>query len=203
MIGRLIIVAAGLVVLATKAAIDAQQAQGGGQTLNDVFTGVVDVVNSQVSNMSASVPDSVNDVHVQAFLHLIRMGEGTADPAGYSRLFGGRQFGSFADHPRVAVPFGATTSSAAGAYQILARTWDEMRAQYSLPDFSPASQDTAAVGLIKRRGALGDVLAGNFSQAINKCNREWASLPGSPYGQPTLTFDSAAAILTASGVQYA
>lgn len=164
------------------------------------ITGVVDMIQSGVTNFAASVSDSVSAPNVQAFLKLIRTGEGTTDMAGYSRLFGGAQFVSFVDHPRVAVPFGNTHSTAAGAYQILAGTWDEIAAQYGLQDFSPANQDIAAVALIKRRGALGDVLAGRFATAIAKCNREWASLPGSPYGQPTLTLARAGDILVAQGV---
>lgn len=190
-------------LLAAKSAMDAQAANGSTATVNDVLTGVLDVVNSGISNMQASVIDSVNDANVQAFLRLIRTGEGTSDAGGFTRLFGGRQFSGFVDHPRIAIPFGTTTSSAAGAYQILARTWDEMKAAYGLPDFSPESQNIAAVGLIKRRGALGDVLAGRFSVAIGKCNKEWASLPGSPYGQPTLNYATAAAVLEQNGAVYA
>jgi hypothetical protein len=62
-----------------------------------------------------------------------------------------------------------------------------------LPDFSPPMQDLAAVYLINRRKALEDVEAGRIEQAIEKCNREWASLPGSPYGQPTRTLAQALA----------
>ncbi len=94
-----------------------------------------------------------------------------------------------ADHPRKPITrrLGGheLTSTAAGAYQFLARTWDECAAACGLKDFSPASQDTAALFLIDRREALGDVLAGDWPAAIGKCNKEWASLPGSPYGQPT------------------
>ncbi len=75
------------------------------------------------------------------------------------------------------------TSTAAGAYQILFGTWQELQSKLKLPDFSPASQDRAAIELIKRRKALEDVLAGRFAQAILKCRKEWASLPGAGYGQ--------------------
>lgn len=164
-----------------------------------IFSGVIGMVKSEASNFAASVVNSLSDPNVMAFLRLIRTGEGTADAAGYSRMFGGAQFFSYADHPRVFTKFGNTTTSAAGAYQFLSRTWDEMAALYKLPDFSPASQDIAAVGLIKRRGALGDVMAGRFKTAILKCNKEWASLPLSPYGQPTLTMSKAAMILAGNG----
>lgn len=68
-----------------------------------------------------------------------------------------------------------------------------------LPDFGRVSQDLAALGRIAARGALPDVLAGNFSAAIGKLNREWASLPGSPYGQGAITMDQARAAFAAAG----
>ena len=83
------------------------------------------------------------------------------------------------------------SSTAAGAYQFLSRTWDALVRQYGFKDFSPENQDKGAVALIIGRKALDDVIAGNIEQAIRKCNREWASLPGSPYGQPTRTLDQA------------
>ena len=88
----------------------------------------------------------------------------------------------FSKHPNVLVQVTATIkSTAAGRHQILYKTWIELK----LPDFSPASQDLAAVRLFKRRNMLAPLFAGDVQQAIRNGNREWASLPGSPYGQPT------------------
>lgn len=137
--------------------------------------------------------------NVIAFLAVIRAGEGTSDPDGYRRHFGGDLFDSFADHPRRAVTAGGYTSTAAGCYQFLARTWDSLVAQYGFPDFSPACQDEGAVALIAGRGALPAVRAGRLAEAIRLCNREWASLPGSPYGQPTRTMVQAVKTYTAAG----
>ncbi len=129
--------------------------------------------------------------NVRAFLRMIRHGEGTADEDGYRRMFGGELFDSFADHPRRAITkkLGGKpiTSTAAGAPQFLARTWDGLVKQYGFADFSPKNQDLGCVALIKGRKALEDVVAGRFEQAVMKCNKEWASLPGSPYGQPVVT----------------
>jgi muramidase (phage lysozyme) len=135
--------------------------------------------------------------NLRAFLRMLRVGEGTVDEDGYRRMFAGRLADNFADHPRIAVTakLGGKpiTSTAAGAYQFLSRTWDECAKALELPDFSPASQDLAAVYLIRRRKALPDVLAGRIEEAIRLCNKEWASLPGSPYGQPTKTLAQALA----------
>jgi len=123
--------------------------------------------------------------NVSAFLQTIRVSEGTSGSDGYSILVGGGHFDSFADHPRRLVYIASIgqNSSAAGAYQILRRTWDGVVAKLGLPDFSPASQDRAAVELIRQRGALADVRAGRFADAVTKCRKEWASLPGAGYGQ--------------------
>jgi|GEM_PF-1176636 len=137
--------------------------------------------------------------NLRAFLHVIRAGEGTDDPKGWRRHYGGALFDRMDDHPRQAVKAGRWTSTAAGAYQFLERTWDECRAALELPDFAPLAQDLAAVYLIQRRGALADVLAGRLDAAITKCNREWASLPGSPYGQPTRSREQAHATYAQAG----
>jgi NAD-dependent dihydropyrimidine dehydrogenase PreA subunit len=47
-----------------------------------------------------------------------------------------------------------------------------------------------------------DVLAGRLGDAIAKCAREWASLPGSPYGQPTRTMAQARATYEQFGGAY-
>ncbi len=145
----------------------------------------------------------VEDTNMQAFLMVIRAGEGTSDADGYRRMFGGDLFDSFADHPRQLhtrnSKNGPLSSTAAGAYQILSRTWDEMAAKYGLPDFSPECQDEAAAGLIDRRGATSDVIGGYFDAAVRKCCKEWASLPYSPWGQPRRTFTQALDVYAAAG----
>lgn len=144
--------------------------------------------------------------NVAAFLSMIRTAEGTAGPNGYRTLFGGRLFDSFADHPRIAKQFrtldGRTLwTTAAGAYQFMAvspipggqtrsDTWDRIAAKLGLPDFSPASQDAAAVQLIKEAGALGDVRAGRFDSAVSKVRGVWASMPGAGYAQPEKSLDA-------------
>ena len=68
---------------------------------------------------------------------------------------GGGRITDFSDHPRVFVQLeNGEKSSAAGRYQITAGTWDELVAKYGrdmLPDFSPESQDRAALLLARDR----------------------------------------------------
>lgn len=161
----------------------------------DTWTGGI----MKVSAMARVNPLDIAHPNVQAILKVIRRGEGTSDEAGYRRIFGGRMFDSYADHPRITVKSGAYTSTAAGAYQFIASSWDETKRIMGLPDFSPRSQDLAAIGRLAARGALDDVKAGRFDVAIKKIAREWASLPGSPYGQPTISWETARSIYAQSG----
>ncbi len=144
------------------------------------------------------------DANEIAFLRCIRVAEGTAGPAGYRTLFGGGLFSNdYVDHPRIARQFTDKKgrrlwTSAAGAYQFMAvsqiptnrtsatkvNTWDRIQKKLSLPDFTPESQDRAAIELIDECGALEDVRAGRFAVAIDKCRGVWASLPGAGYDQP-------------------
>jgi muramidase (phage lysozyme) len=148
------------------------------------FTPVSPPEDSETSERSndtlASSDPSVNE---KAWLDVIAYAEGTygVGDNGYNQTFAYRTFRSYADHPRISITSGGYTSTAAGRYQFLNTTWDGL----NLPDFSPQNQDKGALMLTERRGALGDVQAGNISSALQKCNKEWASFPGSPYGQPT------------------
>ncbi len=153
----------------------------------------------KVSNMATVPRSALAHPNVQAMLRVIRTGEGTADANGYRRLFGGKLFDSYADHPRVKVSASGYTSTAAGAYQALASSWDETKRIMQLPDFSPQSQDLFALGRIAARGALDDVIAGRFDAALKKISREWASLPYSPYGQPTISLDRARGLYAMAG----
>lgn len=129
--------------------------------------------------------------NLKAFLAVIRACEGTASEQGYRTLFGGTLFNSYDDHPRIKISASGYISTAAGAYQILAGSWDDYRAKTGAgKSFAPDAQDAYAVWAIRdKRKALGDVDAGRLDEAIAKCSLEWASLPGSPYGQPTRTLD--------------
>lgn len=129
----------------------------------------------------------LNDPNARKMLDLIANAEGVKH--GYNTLFGNERVSSLRAHPNVRKQFKQTdgktnTTTAAGRYQFLKPTWDGLARQYGLTDFSPRNQDLGALALIKQRGALNDVLKGDYRSAVNKLGKEWASLPSSNYAQP-------------------
>lgn len=129
--------------------------------------------------------------NVQRMLDVISRSEGTSKypNGGYNTVFGGEQVEDLSKHPKVYKNYtdlsgNTIKTSAAGRYQIVGVTNDGLNKSLKLPDFSPESQDIMAIELIRRRGALDDVLRGDYKAAINKLGSEWASLPSSKYAQP-------------------
>lgn len=123
---------------------------------------------------------------VQAFLDTIAWAEG----ANYNTLFGGSTFNDYSRHPNRAIRAGGYTSTAAGRYQFLFSTWAGIANKLGLPDFSPRSQDIAALELINQRGALSYVLNGDIIRALKTLGCAWASLPFSGCGQGERTVDA-------------
>ena len=123
----------------------------------------------------------------KAFLDMLAVSEGTYGHGdnGYNVIVGGDLFHDYAKHPNVLVTLNKAglKSTAAGRYQFLKRTWDALALKLHLPDFSPASQDLAALELIAECGASDDVRSDGFADAVHKCRKIWASLPGAGYGQ--------------------
>lgn len=128
--------------------------------------------------------------NLKAFLLMIQYAEGTIGMNAYRILYGGSLFNDYSRHPNIAITKWTVTSTAAGAYQFLHSTWAALQRDLRLPDFSPASQDKAAIELIRRKEALSDVLEGNIIHAIYKCRKIWASFPGAGYGQSEKSLQS-------------
>lgn len=147
----------------------------------------------------------LRDPRVRAMLDTIAYAEGTRGNGDYGRVVNGTVLGpsnpnapyneslvgrrnvvvnDFSRHPNLAVRWanGQPPSSAAGRYQFLYSTWQGL----NMPDFSPRSQDLAAIKLMQRRGMIEPLLRGDFAEAIHRGAPEWASLPveggGSYYG---------------------
>lgn len=164
----------------------------------------VAIVNATPSTyIPPSNAPSQQAANLRAFLDMIAFAEGTSGPNGYRTLFGGGLFESFADHPNQLITRKLAgrpiTSTAAGRYQFLRRTWVVLKDRLSLPDFGPESQDAAAVELIRERGALNDVYAGRLTVAVDKVRKIWASLPGAGYAQPEKSLNALAGAYTQAG----
>ena len=137
---------------------------------------------------------------VAAFLYMIRASEhifprDVENDAAYNIFYGGARFNDLSDHPvntgemrPVKLPdamcraagFGpGCVTTAAGAYQIIKPTWNRVRDKLGLVDFSPASQDRAAVELLEESGAMELLGLDDLEGAIRVASKVWASLPGS------------------------
>lgn len=137
--------------------------------------------------------DLVGERNVKAFMAVIREKESGGD---YGIIVGAqRRVTNYKDHPRIRVG----NSSAAGAYQFQPATWDQVKADMGLKDFTPASQDMAALGYLAYLGALPAVIDGRFAEAVKKCatSEGWTSLPGAKEQQWTM--GAAAAFFQAKG----
>jgi muramidase (phage lysozyme) len=166
---------------------------------------------------------TTSDSNLRAFLMAIRAAEGTLGHLGYRALFGfnpkrgGPIFDSYATHPRILRSFTdhdgkVHQSSAAGAYQILAPTFDDLVMRYkdewtrltrlSGGGFTPEVQDWMATQLIRQVHALDDVEAGRIGPAVEKCGTIWASLPSARYKQPMRSWHFVLAAYTDAGGQF-
>jgi lysozyme len=130
----------------------------------------------------------------RALLATIRYAEGTwtnGTARGYQLLYGGGHFSSLSRHPQITVRR-RYVSAAAGAYQFLPPTWNQVARRLGLRDFGPRNQDMAALYLVERRGVLATLdREGLNGRVLDRLAREWASLPNrqgaSVYGQPVKT----------------
>ena len=127
------------------------------------------------------IKELLKNQNVQRMLKTIRYAEGTDNERGYNTRVGYQYFNDLSKKPGKSVYIKSIgqSSSAEGAYQFLNGTWDNVSKSLGLKDFSKESQDLAAIELIRRRGALEDVLNNDFETAVNKLSPEWASLPKS------------------------
>lgn len=142
----------------------------------------------------ADLSQHLDNPNVRKFLDLLAKAEGTYGPNGYRTNFGGSLLDDLRQHPNVSRRFKQTDgqtnrTTAAGRYQFLKSTWDEVAKAQGLKDFGPRSQDIGALALISRAGALQDVLDGNFRAAVQKTGKIWASLPSANVPQPRRSWE--------------
>lgn len=166
------------------------------QNIVDYTGTAVGTINEpSVGGYDVNANDSQQAGNLTAFLWMIRCCEGTAtfNDEGYRALVGfkpgnGITFTDFSRHPNIINA--QFNSTAAGAYQIIYKTWaslcNQHPALFPLRDFSPSTQDRMAIQLIADHGALNMVYAGQFDSAVAQVNKswtEWASLPSTKVSQ--------------------
>lgn len=158
-------------------------------------------------SLKSTVDQYKDNPNVRAFLNVIAGTEGVTGLGdnGYNAIVGGKTFEDYSQHPNAKQTLkrknaSDIVSTAAGRYQFINRTWQDIQKKLDLPDFSPASQDAAAVALIAQRGALEDVVNGDTAAAVKKLGKEWASLPTSPYDQSKVSYDKLNNLLAQNGL---
>lgn len=118
----------------------------------------------------------------KAFMASIVGGESDGS---YNMLNGGKRFSGYSDHPYAGTNKNTGYGVAAGKYQFMPGTWNDYKRKLKLPDFSPQSQEIAALALARDRyraktgGNLDrDLEAGKVMQAAKALSPTWTSLPG-------------------------
>ena len=142
------------------------------------------------------MPSPITDANARKWLDAIAYAEGTdknlTGDNGYNVIFGGGTIKDLSRHPDRVVSGGGYSSAAAGRYQFMPKTWQETSTKLGLKDFGPASQDLAAVQLMRNRG-VDPFSAPLTPQNIAKLAPEWASFPTlagkSFYNQPVVPFN--------------
>jgi len=156
---------------------------------NDPLPTLGGVLPASYDPNSSSLVASANNLTPEeiAWLRTIRFAEGTDKVNGYRIMFGGGTFDNNGPHPNRVVKTSGYASAAAGAYQFLPGTWNELGGG----SMTPMRQDEYAIKLIIRRGVNPKKPLDRNS--LNKLAPEWASLPTlngrSYYGQPVKQYN--------------
>lgn len=119
----------------------------------------------------------LKDARVKAFLDMLAFAEGGTD---YRTGFNYQYIDDLSKHPGDATG----GSTAAGRYQFRLSDWNNAKDKLGLFDFTPESQDIAAVYLLQTRPLpnkniviIDAILSNNFNEAIQRAAYVWASLP--------------------------
>lgn len=175
-------------------------------TMKNKLTSKLNATNTvntaKISKTKYDPKQLVNNPKIKAFLNTI----GYAEGANYNTIVKGTvvssktdkslvgkknaTFSDFSKHPETLVKVNSKglKSTAAGKYQIMADTWNTtidkkgvkhigLKDRLGLTDFSPKSQDLAAVQKMIDKGMVDSILKGDIKTAINLGSGTWASLP--------------------------
>jgi muramidase (phage lysozyme) len=125
----------------------------------------------QIRNRAVA-EELLQDKKMQKMLAIIREGE----DADYDMAFNKKHISDLSVHPG---KLPGNPVSAAGAYQFMKGTYEEMTELLGLTDFHAHSQDLAAAYKLKQLGAYPAIKAGNLQEVLSKrVTNTWTSLPG-------------------------
>lgn len=129
---------------------------------------------SSDGGLTQDVTSAVSDPKVRSFLDTIANVESGGR---YNVSVGGKTFNSYSKHPEMFDP--SLGSDAAGRYQFISTTFNPIAKKLGLKDFSPQSQDIAAVQYLKDLGVLDDIQSGDprrIQTAIDMLKNKWTGL---------------------------
>lgn len=126
----------------------------------------------------------LDNPNVVAFLDAMARAEGTYDQpgGGYTTGFGFKKIQSLADHPYSGSELTPQkTSTASGRFQFMGHTWGDMKRALGLQDFSPLSQQIAAVKQLDQKGILESIAKGDINdKVLYNAAGIWASVESAP-----------------------
>lgn len=130
--------------------------------------------------------------NIQAAIAVVRSTEGTSAEDGYNYMFTSSpnndvRFTDMSTHPNIKHNANGYVSDAAGAFQIMYKTFTWLCDTYGFLDFSEHTQNLMFCAILDGIGCLTAVCNGLIlsEKIMEKLSGQWASLPYSKYGQPT------------------
>lgn len=158
----------------------------------------LDIFAAPVQHRATGIQKTENVRMFRDFLG--RMETGKTGEESYSIGFGGGVIPSLDAHPCSSKRFTQTDgktnlTTAAGKYQFLCSTWNELAKETGVKDFSPQSQDIVADHYLRKLKVYDQIASGDFQGAIKRLGKTWASLPSSPHPQGKKSWDETNTIL--------
>ena len=158
--------------------------QTGTPFLDLVNTGSSDPALSKLARQQVpNIEELLVNPNVRRALDMLSFAEGTTQH-GYNTAFGNTRLDNIDTIPNIGKTFTNTkgetqTTHAVGRYQFQPSTYKPIASALGVSGFTPKEQDMVAIGNIAKTGALPNILAGDFTGAINKMGGQWAGLPSS------------------------
>lgn len=120
-----------------------------------------------LENISTQSNMSIQELRLRAFLGTIKFAEGHGKINSYNIIYGGEHVENLDKHPNKKVTKWGYTSTAAGCYGILHRTWKSHAKKLNLTNFSGLSQDLVVIDILRGRKLLEKVMNNNIEELLS------------------------------------